>query len=558
MTKLSLEECVVGKIKSCNTRWMSNIRLNDSDLYQKKVRKPLMEGKPTRKLPTYNMSLEKGHLKFGRHILSPIACILNDVDYTWATGLVCNFFLSVDRNIYCKDSDVCMTMPEFEHATKECQKKCINLIRIRYDFIYFEIDCHNNWFRGIVYQAIRQYCALNNLDLAIICLDPDIQKEDEKLFVEEILDFVTDFMPEGLFKYYVRSMEFHDSLIKDEWQNSSFDNLGDCICTICYFPFCNHIQQGLVQQRSTVNFHQPSTPCSSKCFLNGVLSSDVEFHYQYTDLNETELLSLLYKCNSPCLVASVAGIPCYVIYTIAYKSGFNLIPNKELAQVDYVDVENTGRFHYTVTTLMKICIKGRQDHPNLLCTSNCIGPYIKLSSGCDCTNGCGINCACFERNKECNPSSCNCCQTKHSVLGSWNCKNIGLTLSRRKKIAVHKSKVHNYGLFTKENILANELIGEYCGELISEKECERREPIYDLLFLNYMFDLTKQWIIDAHYIGNELRFANHDDRIHNCLPRVMLLSSGEIKIGLYANTNISKGEELLFDYGNNYKKHLKV
>lgn len=101
------------------------------------------------------------------------------------------------------------------------------------------------------------------------------------------------------------------------------------------------------------------------------------------------------------------------------------------------------------------------------------------------------------------------------------------------------------------------MIGEYCGELISEKECERREPVCDLLFLNYMFDLTKGWVIDAHYIGNELRFANHDERNYNCIPRVMLLATGEPKIGLYARHDIRKHQELFFDYGKNYTKHLE-
>ena len=91
--------------------------------------------------------------------------------------------------------------------------------------------------------------------------------------------------------------------------------------------------------------------------------------------------------------------------------------------------------------------------------------------------------------------------------------------------------------------------------LIDARECERREPAYDLLHLNYMFDLTKYWIVDAHHVGNATRFANHDEKV-NCVPNVVLLPNGEVRIGLYASRHIRKGEEILFNYGKNYNKHL--
>lgn len=48
-------------------------------------------------------------------------------------------------------------------------------------------------------------------------------------------------------------------------------------------------------------------------------------------------------------------------------------------------------------------------------------------------------------------------------------------------------------------------------------------------------------------MGNKLRFANHSKKNENCTAKV-LFSQGIHKIGLFATRDISKNEEILFDY----------
>lgn len=100
---------------------------------------------------------------------------------------------------------------------------------------------------------------------------------------------------------------------------------------------------------------------------------------------------------------------------------------------------------------------------------------------------------------------------------------------------------------TRESVEKGGYIIEYVGEVISHGEADRRGHIYDTVDASYLFDLNKDFNIDAFRYGNASRFINHDSNA-NCGAKVMLVN-GEHRIGFWATRAIAAGQELFFDYG---------
>ncbi len=142
-------------------------------------------------------------------------------------------------------------------------------------------------------------------------------------------------------------------------------------------------------------------------------------------------------------------------------------------------------------------------------------------------------------------------KTQNKILKkiSKTSKNLKKFLNIKNKLQEHQYKklkvkkgLAELGLFADEKIKKGELLIEYVGKILTDKEIE------NLADNKYIFSVKKDFNLDGSPKWNIARYANH-----SCEPN----AESEIKnkkVFLRAIKNISKGEEITFDYGEEYVK----
>ena len=107
-------------------------------------------------------------------------------------------------------------------------------------------------------------------------------------------------------------------------------------------------------------------------------------------------------------------------------------------------------------------------------------------------------------------------------------------------IFVKESGIHGKGLFTSIDIPEGEIITVITGEVISAKECIRRENKENNV---YIF-----WVNDNCYIDtsttDKIKYINHQ-----CNFNCDIIDRDKTSLYLVAYRDIKNGEELTIDYG---------
>ncbi|KAK4791272.1 hypothetical protein SAY86_031685 [Trapa natans] len=154
-------------------------------------------------------------------------------------------------------------------------------------------------------------------------------------------------------------------------------------------------------------------------------------------------------------------------------------------------------------------------------------------------------------------------ECNHLCSCSKGCSNRTLQNGVQVKLEVFKTEKKGWGLRAGEAILRGTFICEYAGEVIDEIEGDERRSRYGRGGSNYLYDINSQindmsrliegevrYVIDSTKYGNVSRFINH-----SCSPNLVnhqvLVESMDCQrahIGLYANRDITVGEELTYDY----------
>ena len=119
-------------------------------------------------------------------------------------------------------------------------------------------------------------------------------------------------------------------------------------------------------------------------------------------------------------------------------------------------------------------------------------------------------------------------------------------------LSVKRSKIHNYGLFSRNGFSKGEMVVEYQGEVLRQTIADEREKKAEREGDGdggscYMFKLDDDYVVDATVKGNCSRFINHSCN-PNCTCKMIEDENRTKHIMIIAKRDILPGEEITYDY----------
>ncbi len=96
------------------------------------------------------------------------------------------------------------------------------------------------------------------------------------------------------------------------------------------------------------------------------------------------------------------------------------------------------------------------------------------------------------------------------------------------------------GIFALEDIKKGTKIMQYIGKKITTKEADAKPN-------RYIFEIDEEWSLDGSPLWNTARYFNH-----SCKPNAESIMEGDDRIFIAAKKNIKTGEEITFNYGEEY------
>lgn len=113
---------------------------------------------------------------------------------------------------------------------------------------------------------------------------------------------------------------------------------------------------------------------------------------------------------------------------------------------------------------------------------------------------------------------------------------------RKKPVKFARSAIHNWGLYTEENINKDDMIIEYVGEQVRQQISEIREKKYlkQGMGSSYLFRIDEDTVIDATKKGGIARFINHSC-MPNCTAKIIKVD-GSKRIVIYALRDIPRSK----------------
>ncbi|KAJ7470259.1 hypothetical protein FB451DRAFT_330278 [Mycena latifolia] len=198
---------------------------------------------------------------------------------------------------------------------------------------------------------------------------------------------------------------------------------------------------------------------------------------------------------------------------------------------------------------------------NCRCPPNCARRWKGCDASCASNPTCGKRCPCRVMGRECDPELCTACDARDAHVyypgdtqrtTSTRCTNVDLQRAEFKRFHIQRS-TYGLGAFASEPISKGDVIGEYVGELLDDKEEElrHRDTLQKHSGLNYCFGMDST-TVDAQWLGNPTRFLN-DAMPHepNCVADPVQVN-GERRLIIRALKKIKEGGELTLSYGDDY------